>query len=158
MALDKAYAMFRGLGLRHLLVVPPPQSVVGIITRSDLLPHELERKLAGSQPAIVPGFPVTRDLKNANFDGAMETSRSLQLAQARVASEGGAAESSSAGTGRRIGGARSPGLNRGGGGTPPALEIPTASPSVARRPAMQREGRERDAPPPAPTWPDSPPS
>mmetsp|Transcript_11530 Transcript_11530/g.32699 ORF Transcript_11530/g.32699 Transcript_11530/m.32699 type:complete len:826 (+) Transcript_11530:309-2786(+) len=50
-SLSKAYAQFRQLGLRHLVVVPKVTSVSGILTRKDLLPGMLERRfpeLAGS--------------------------------------------------------------------------------------------------------------
>ncbi|CAI5982152.1 unnamed protein product [Closterium sp. NIES-64] len=39
MSLNKAYMLFRQLGLRHLCVVPKPTHVLGIITRKDLLPQ-----------------------------------------------------------------------------------------------------------------------
>lgn len=37
MSLTKVYNLFRQLGLRHLLVVPRPSRVVGVITRKDLI-------------------------------------------------------------------------------------------------------------------------
>ncbi|KAG5587794.1 hypothetical protein H5410_048228 [Solanum commersonii] len=37
MSLTKVYNLFRQLGLRHLLVVPRPARVIGIITRKDLI-------------------------------------------------------------------------------------------------------------------------
>lgn len=37
MSLTKVYNLFRQLGLRHILVVPRPARVVGLITRKDLL-------------------------------------------------------------------------------------------------------------------------
>ncbi len=40
--LDRAYRLFRGHGLRHLVVVNDSGDAVGIITRSDLLPAVLE--------------------------------------------------------------------------------------------------------------------
>ncbi|KAG1660015.1 hypothetical protein FOA52_005595 [Chlamydomonas sp. UWO 241] len=42
--LSKVYTLFRTLGLRHLLVVPRAQSVVGVITRQDLLPGSVEER------------------------------------------------------------------------------------------------------------------
>lgn len=39
----KAYTLLRGLGLRHLAVIPAATSVVGVITRHDLLPARLEQ-------------------------------------------------------------------------------------------------------------------
>lgn len=38
----QVYNLFRQLGRRHLAVIPAPQSIVGIITRKDLLPERLE--------------------------------------------------------------------------------------------------------------------
>eukprot|EP00898_Chlorokybus_atmophyticus_P007736 jgi/Chlat1/7964/Chrsp69S07401 len=43
-SLTKVYAIFRTLGLRHLLVVPRPQRVLGVITRKDLLPEVVEKR------------------------------------------------------------------------------------------------------------------
>ncbi|GJP48152.1 hypothetical protein CLOM_g7429 [Closterium sp. NIES-68] len=37
MGMQKAYLLFRNLGLRHLCVVPKPMDVIGIITRKDLI-------------------------------------------------------------------------------------------------------------------------
>ena len=42
MSLAKVYQLFRGLGLRHLCVVPKPVGVLGVITRKDLLPDHIE--------------------------------------------------------------------------------------------------------------------
>lgn len=42
MSLTKVYNLFRQLGLRHLLVVPRPSHVVGVITRKDLLIEDVE--------------------------------------------------------------------------------------------------------------------
>ncbi|KAJ8427143.1 hypothetical protein Cgig2_005201 [Carnegiea gigantea] len=42
MSLTKVYNLFRQLGLRHLLVVPQPSRVVGVITRKDLLIEDVE--------------------------------------------------------------------------------------------------------------------
>ena len=42
MSLAKVYQLFRGLGLRHLCVVPKPVGVLGVITRKDLLPNHIE--------------------------------------------------------------------------------------------------------------------
>ncbi|GAX72881.1 hypothetical protein CEUSTIGMA_g336.t1 [Chlamydomonas eustigma] len=41
-SLSKAYALFRTLGLRHLCVIRRTKDVVGIITRKDLLPDQVE--------------------------------------------------------------------------------------------------------------------
>ncbi|GAQ87178.1 chloride channel protein [Klebsormidium nitens] len=49
MALNKVYSLFRHLGLRHLMVVPAPSHVSGVITRKDLLHEVLEEKVMGSQ-------------------------------------------------------------------------------------------------------------
>jgi hypothetical protein len=43
------YSLFRHLGLRHLMVVPAPSHVSGVITRKDLLHEVLEEKVMGSQ-------------------------------------------------------------------------------------------------------------
>ena len=42
MSLAKVHQLFRGLGLRHLCIVPKPNEILGIITRKDLLPHHIE--------------------------------------------------------------------------------------------------------------------
>ncbi|CAM6082441.1 unnamed protein product [Calypogeia fissa] len=42
MSLSKVYNLFRQLGLRHVCVIPRPSSVIGIITRKDLLSEEME--------------------------------------------------------------------------------------------------------------------
>jgi len=44
-SLFRTSAMFRLLGLRHLVVVDESNRVVGLISRKDLLGGELERKL-----------------------------------------------------------------------------------------------------------------
>eukprot|EP00803_Ostreobium_quekettii_P009051 evm.model.scf_1646.2 EVM.evm.TU.scf_1646.2 scf_1646:9021-11405(-) len=52
---SRAYELFRTLGLRHMLVVPPPSSVVGIITRDDLMPRKLEMYISDDHsPALDP--------------------------------------------------------------------------------------------------------
>ena len=38
------YNLFRNLGLRHLMVVPRVENVIGVITRKDLVPEVVERK------------------------------------------------------------------------------------------------------------------
>jgi CBS domain-containing protein len=43
--LSKTYSMFTSLGLRHLVVLGSGGKVTGMITRSNLLPHNLEEKL-----------------------------------------------------------------------------------------------------------------
>jgi len=43
-SLGKVYALFRGLGLRHLFVIKRVEKVVGIITRKDLLPEFAEQR------------------------------------------------------------------------------------------------------------------
>ena len=45
-SLHRTYIIFRTLGLRHLTVVNGHNSVVGIITRKDLMGFHLEEKLA----------------------------------------------------------------------------------------------------------------
>ncbi|KAH7440920.1 hypothetical protein KP509_03G016200 [Ceratopteris richardii] len=42
MSLTKVYNLFRQLGLRHVLVVPRPSQVVGVITRKDLISEPSE--------------------------------------------------------------------------------------------------------------------
>merc|ERR1712046_219828 len=51
-SLGKVYALFRGLGLRHLFVIKRVEKVVGIITRKDLLPEfaEQRHKTRASKP------------------------------------------------------------------------------------------------------------
>ncbi|KAI5073169.1 hypothetical protein GOP47_0011182 [Adiantum capillus-veneris] len=44
MSLTKVYNLFRQLGLRHVLVVPRPSQVVGVITRKDLITEPSEDK------------------------------------------------------------------------------------------------------------------
>ncbi|MCO5562887.1 hypothetical protein L7F22_016523 [Adiantum nelumboides] len=44
MSLTKVYNLFRQLGLRHVLVVPRPSQVVGVITRKDLISEPSEDK------------------------------------------------------------------------------------------------------------------
>eukprot|EP00899_Mesostigma_viride_P022719 jgi/Mesvir1/3631/Mv04366-RA.3 len=45
MSLTKVHSLFRGLGLRHLAVIPHPERVLGIITRKDILPTVVEHTL-----------------------------------------------------------------------------------------------------------------
>eukprot|EP00936_MAST-01D_sp_MAST-1D-sp1_P001912 g1912.t1 len=45
--LKRTYALFRSLGLRHLVAVDPFNNVVGIITRHDLSEHSLAAKARG---------------------------------------------------------------------------------------------------------------
>ncbi|CAI7763043.1 unnamed protein product [Closterium sp. NIES-54] len=52
MSLNKAYMLFRQLGLRHLCVVPKPTHVLGIITRKDLLPQNFSERNV-SQTSLV---------------------------------------------------------------------------------------------------------
>eukprot|EP00241_Pyramimonas_parkeae_P016914 CAMPEP_0114281078 /NCGR_PEP_ID=MMETSP0059-20121206/2786_1 /TAXON_ID=36894 /ORGANISM="Pyramimonas parkeae, Strain CCMP726" /LENGTH=755 /DNA_ID=CAMNT_0001401535 /DNA_START=189 /DNA_END=2456 /DNA_ORIENTATION=- len=47
MSLNKAYQLFRQLGLRHLAVVPKAREVSGIITRKDLLPEGFQQRFPG---------------------------------------------------------------------------------------------------------------
>lgn len=42
-SIGRAYALFVSTGLRHMVVVDEVNRVRGIITRKDLLPHNLER-------------------------------------------------------------------------------------------------------------------
>jgi len=42
MSLERAYIMFRNMGLRHLLVVDEHNRVKGIVTRKDLLGFKLD--------------------------------------------------------------------------------------------------------------------
>eukprot|EP01138_Halocafeteria_seosinensis_P012812 gb/GECG01013088.1/.p1 GENE.gb/GECG01013088.1/~~gb/GECG01013088.1/.p1 ORF type:complete len:377 (+),score=45.01 gb/GECG01013088.1/:1-1131(+) len=46
---DRAYALFRGLGLRHLSVINDCHDCIGIITRHNLLEHHLEEMLEEKQ-------------------------------------------------------------------------------------------------------------
>eukprot|EP00250_Pteridium_aquilinum_P011550 c20146_g1_i1 orf=525-2813(-) len=52
MSLTKVYNLFRQLGLRHVLVVPRPSQVVGVITRKDLLSEPSEDKEAQELSAV----------------------------------------------------------------------------------------------------------
>lgn len=56
MAASKVYALFRTLGLRHLLVVPRSARVTGIVSRKDLLPDLLHAKF----PSDLSVFPNNR--------------------------------------------------------------------------------------------------
>ena len=42
----KVYRLFRGLGLRHLLVLNVERNIAGIIARYDLMPDSMRRRLA----------------------------------------------------------------------------------------------------------------
>ena len=44
MAASKVYSLFRQLGLRHVYVVHRPQTVIGVISRKDLIPDILHQK------------------------------------------------------------------------------------------------------------------
>ncbi|KAH7447178.1 hypothetical protein KP509_01G095400 [Ceratopteris richardii] len=52
MSLTKVYNLFRQLGLRHVLVVPRPSEVVGVITRKDLLSEPAEDVYLDEHPAV----------------------------------------------------------------------------------------------------------
>jgi hypothetical protein len=54
-SLSKVHTMFRQLGLRHLAVIPRASSVVGVITRHDLLPEALEETFVGQQAPLGSG-------------------------------------------------------------------------------------------------------
>ncbi|XP_053101924.1 chloride channel protein C-like [Hemicordylus capensis] len=53
-SLQRAYIIFRSLGLRHLTVVDLQNQVVGIITRKDLMSFQLEEKLGLQQASHQP--------------------------------------------------------------------------------------------------------
>jgi chloride channel 7 len=46
MSLERAYIMFRNMGLRHLLVVDEHNRVQGIVTRKDLLGFKLDEAVS----------------------------------------------------------------------------------------------------------------
>ncbi|GBF93681.1 hypothetical protein Rsub_06784 [Raphidocelis subcapitata] len=54
-SLAKVYTLFRTLGLRHLAVIPRATEVRGIITRSDLLSGQLERRFLEPSPDASAG-------------------------------------------------------------------------------------------------------
>ena len=43
MPVAQTFSLFRGLGLRHLVVIEPTGQVVGVITRHDLMEESIER-------------------------------------------------------------------------------------------------------------------
>ena len=62
-SLSKAYAQFRQLGSRHLVVIPNPSRVAGILTRKDLLPSTLSRRFPELSPEEIQdaaGHPQVR--------------------------------------------------------------------------------------------------
>lgn len=58
-SLSKAYSQFRELGLRHLIVIPNPGQVTGIITRKDLLPEMLSRRFPEISSSRSPGARIS---------------------------------------------------------------------------------------------------
>lgn len=46
MSLERAYIMFRNMGVRHLLVVDEHNRVKGIVTRKDLLGFKLDEAVS----------------------------------------------------------------------------------------------------------------
>jgi len=54
-SLSKVHTLFRMLGLRHLAVIPRANSVLGVITRHDLLPEALEDTLIGQHAPVGAG-------------------------------------------------------------------------------------------------------
>ncbi|KAJ1534924.1 DNA mismatch repair protein [Nowakowskiella sp. JEL0078] len=52
-SISKCYAIFRRLGLRHLIVADSRNTVVGILTRRDLVPWEVSAKLSKTTEAVV---------------------------------------------------------------------------------------------------------
>ncbi|KAL8171357.1 hypothetical protein V2J09_023161 [Rumex salicifolius] len=69
MSLSKAYNLFRQLGLRHLLVIPRPSRVIGVITRQDLLIQEDEdMSTVELQSTSVRGERLSRRLTTRNAD------------------------------------------------------------------------------------------
>ena len=45
LSLHRAYVIFRSLGLRHMVVVDDVNRVVGVVTRKDLMAHNIEERL-----------------------------------------------------------------------------------------------------------------
>lgn len=66
MSLTKVYKLFRGQGLRHLCVVPKPPTVLGVITRKDLLPHHIEDQ-----------YPEVKHISRSNSYGNLSKSASF---------------------------------------------------------------------------------
>ena len=44
-SLERTYIIFRSLGLRHVTVVDETNHVIGVITRKDLMSHNMEERL-----------------------------------------------------------------------------------------------------------------
>lgn len=64
----QVYNLFRQLGLRHVCVIPRPSSVIGIITRKDLL-SEVNMKISRLFSNRLPGFDKLRDIYFLSSDG-----------------------------------------------------------------------------------------
>lgn len=88
------YRLFRGLGLRHLLVLDVSRNITGIITRYDLLPdsmctrlHEIERGIRPSRAHFL--LQDKRHGGEREAEGAVEATMAVAVA-AVVGSPGGA--------------------------------------------------------------------
>ena len=64
--LSRAYTMFRGLGLRHVMIMNESSNVIGMITRKEIsefrveeLEHELDHRQSGGMPVLDEAFPRT---------------------------------------------------------------------------------------------------
>ena len=57
-SLSKVHTLFRMLGLRHIAVIPRANSVLGVITRHDLLPEALEDTFMGQQAPLGAGGSI----------------------------------------------------------------------------------------------------
>lgn len=125
MSLDKAYTLFRSLGLRHLCVIPRAPDVVGVITRQDLLLDTLDSRLA-ARPVIVPGCPVTQSLNSNNFADALATSLQLARVEAGASDANRRSPMQSAGNVEGVGSNGSSGLVRRGGEGNNALDSSSA--------------------------------
>uniref|UniRef100_A0A7S2SWI3 Chloride channel protein n=3 Tax=Chloropicon primus TaxID=1764295 RepID=A0A7S2SWI3_9CHLO len=66
MSLAKVYQLFRGLGLRHLCVVPKATGVLGVITRKDIVPEHVEAQ-----------YPEVKHLSRTNSYGKLSRSPSF---------------------------------------------------------------------------------
>ena len=68
--LAHVHAMFRGLGLRHLLVLqqPPGAGVLGIITRKDLLPATIRARAAEAERSDLPLLMVRTPVRSGRLE------------------------------------------------------------------------------------------
>lgn len=75
-SLHRTYQIFRTLGLRHLVVIDIHNQVVGIITRQDLLPFYIQKRIAervyplrqeeekDEEETVLPAITVKLDVLN----------------------------------------------------------------------------------------------